>query len=101
MNLLGMNPDLNLPDPAIMTDTRDAMVSAVRRNVKFGVDQIKIYVTGSLPQVARPDFQALLCANNPASYYDRCRVPAQRQKEFRATDQLAVSLRIRVAVSAH
>jgi imidazolonepropionase-like amidohydrolase len=59
MNLLGMNPDINLPDPAIMADTRDAMVAAVRRNVKYGVDQIKIYVTGSLPQVARPDFQPL------------------------------------------
>ncbi len=59
MNLLGMNPDLSLPDPAIMTDTRDAMVAAVRRNVKYGVDHIKIYVTGSLPQVARPDFEAL------------------------------------------
>ncbi len=59
MNLLGMNPDLTLPDPAIMTDSRDAMVAAVRRNAKYGVDQIKIYVTGSLPQVARPDFQAL------------------------------------------
>ncbi len=59
MNLLGMNPDLTLPDPATMTDTRDAMVAAVRRNAKYGVDQIKIYVTGSLPQVARPDFQAL------------------------------------------
>jgi imidazolonepropionase-like amidohydrolase len=59
MNLLGMNPDLSLPDPAIMTDNRDAMIAAVRKNAKAGVDQIKIYVTGSLPQVARPDFEPL------------------------------------------
>jgi len=59
MNLLGMNPDISLPDPAILADTREAMVAAVRRNVKYGVDQIKIYVTGSLPQVSRPDFQPL------------------------------------------
>jgi len=59
MNLLGMNPDIPLPDPAILADTREAMIAAVRRNVKYGVDQIKIYVTGSLPQVTRPDFQPL------------------------------------------
>src|SRR5579863_2794104 len=59
MNLLGMNPDIALPDPATMVDSREAMVAAFRRNVKYGVDQIKIYVTGSLPEVARPDFQAL------------------------------------------
>jgi imidazolonepropionase-like amidohydrolase len=59
MNLLGINPDITLPDPAIMTDTREAMIAAVRRNVKYGVDQIKIYVTGSLPQVSRADFQPL------------------------------------------
>lgn len=59
MNLLGMNPDITLPDPAFLTDTHEAMVAAVRRNVKAGVDHIKIYVTGSLPQVTRPDFQPL------------------------------------------
>jgi imidazolonepropionase-like amidohydrolase len=59
MNLLGMNPDLTLPDPAVMTDTPAAMVATVRRDAKYGVDLIKIYVTGSLPQVKRPDFEPL------------------------------------------
>lgn len=58
MNLLGFNPDLSLADPGVPTDTPAAMIATIRRDVKYGVDQIKIYVTGSLPQVAA-DFQPL------------------------------------------
>jgi imidazolonepropionase-like amidohydrolase len=58
MNTLGFSPDLELPDLGTPTDSVDAMIATIRKNVKNGVDQIKIYVTGSLPQVSA-DFQPL------------------------------------------
>jgi len=50
MNLVGINPDITVPDPAALTDSRDAMIIAIRRNVKYGVDLIKIYATGRTSQ---------------------------------------------------
>jgi imidazolonepropionase-like amidohydrolase len=50
MNLVGINPDITVPDPAALTDSRDAMIAAIRRNVKYGVDFIKIYATGRTSQ---------------------------------------------------
>ncbi|MCI0707886.1 MAG: amidohydrolase family protein [Ignavibacteriae bacterium] len=71
MNLSGMNPDLNLPDPAAITNTREEMVNEVRREVKYGADWIKLYATGtlrhvnpltleSLSQVSVEDIQAVV-----------------------------------------
>ncbi|HVC92061.1 MAG TPA: amidohydrolase family protein [Pirellulales bacterium] len=51
MNLLGYSPDLSLPNYGVMVDSPAAMIQAVRQNVKYGADLIKIYVTGSLPHV--------------------------------------------------
>jgi imidazolonepropionase-like amidohydrolase len=51
MNLSGMNPDIALPDPAALTDSRDAMIAEIRREVKYGADWIKIYATGTLRHV--------------------------------------------------
>jgi imidazolonepropionase-like amidohydrolase len=51
MNLTGMNPDLALPDPAALTDSRAAMIAEVRREVKYGADWIKVYATGTLRHV--------------------------------------------------
>jgi imidazolonepropionase-like amidohydrolase len=51
MNLAGMNPDLALPDPATLTDSRAAMIAEVRREVKYGADWIKVYATGTLRHV--------------------------------------------------
>jgi imidazolonepropionase-like amidohydrolase len=51
MNNAGLNPDVEIPDPAIITDTRDKMIEAVRRNVKYGADWIKIYATGPMRYV--------------------------------------------------
>lgn len=51
MNLHGLNPDINLPDPATLTDSRDAMIAEVRREVKYGADWIKLYATGTLRHV--------------------------------------------------
>ncbi len=51
MNNNGLNPDLLVPDPAALTDSREAMVAEVRREVKNGVDWIKVYATGPMRYV--------------------------------------------------
>jgi len=48
MNNAGLNPDLAAPDPAALTDSRDAMIAEVRREVKYGADWIKVYATGPM-----------------------------------------------------
>jgi imidazolonepropionase-like amidohydrolase len=51
MNNAGLNPDLEVPDPATLTDSRDAMIAEVRREVKYGADWIKVYATGTLRHI--------------------------------------------------
>jgi imidazolonepropionase-like amidohydrolase len=51
MNNAGLNPDIPIPEPAALTDTRDAMVAEVRREVKYGADWIKLYATGTLRHI--------------------------------------------------
>ena len=51
MNNAGLNPDIHIPEPATLTDSRDAMVAEVRRQVKYGADWIKLYATGTLRHV--------------------------------------------------
>lgn len=51
MNIEGMNPDIQIPEPAMLTDSHDAMIAAVRRAVKYGADLIKIYATGRTSQI--------------------------------------------------
>jgi imidazolonepropionase-like amidohydrolase len=51
MNNSGLNPDIQIPDPAALTDSRDAMIAEVRREVKYGADWIKLYATGTLRHV--------------------------------------------------
>jgi imidazolonepropionase-like amidohydrolase len=51
MNNAGLNPDAAIPDPSIITDSREQMIAAVRRNVKYGADWIKIYATGPMRYV--------------------------------------------------
>ncbi len=46
-----VNPDLGLPDPAGIADSRDEMVRQVRRQAKNGADWIKVYCTGAMRQV--------------------------------------------------
>ena len=48
MNNAGLNPDLEVPDPGALTDSRDAMIAEVRREVKYGADWIKVYATGPM-----------------------------------------------------
>ena len=51
MNNTGLNPDLDVPDPATLADSKDAMIAEVRREVKYGADWIKVYATGTLRHV--------------------------------------------------
>ncbi len=59
MNLTGVNPDLDLPQLAAMTDSRDAMIAEVRRQVKGGADWIKVYATGALRHVNRETLEPM------------------------------------------
>ena len=59
MNLTGMNPDITLPDPASLTDSRDAMIAEIRRQVKYGADWIKLYATGTLRHVNQETLEPL------------------------------------------
>lgn len=51
MNNAGLNPDIVIPEPASLTDSREAMIAEVRRQVKYGADWIKLYATGTLRHV--------------------------------------------------
>lgn len=53
MNLVRLGPaiDERLPQVATMTDTVDAMIREIRRQVKYGADWIKLYATGSMRHV--------------------------------------------------
>ncbi len=53
MNHAGLAPEIDarLPQVAAMTDTTDEMIRAVRQQVKYGADWIKVYATSNLKQV--------------------------------------------------
>jgi imidazolonepropionase-like amidohydrolase len=51
MNNSGLNPELPVPDPGAITDSREAMIAEVRREVRNGVDWIKVYATGPMRYV--------------------------------------------------
>jgi imidazolonepropionase-like amidohydrolase len=53
MNLNGLAPEINLllPQIATLADTNDDLIRAVRQQVKFGADWIKIYATSTLRQI--------------------------------------------------
>lgn len=51
MNNAGLNPDIQIPEPATLTDSREAMIAEIRREVKYGADWIKLYATGTLRHV--------------------------------------------------
>jgi imidazolonepropionase-like amidohydrolase len=51
MNNPGLNPDIQVPEPASLTDSREAMIAEVRRQIKYGADWIKLYATGTLRHV--------------------------------------------------
>jgi imidazolonepropionase-like amidohydrolase len=53
MNHAGLAPEIDarLPQFAILTDTTEEMIRAVRQQVKYGADWIKVYATSNLKQV--------------------------------------------------
>lgn len=59
MNQTGMNPDIVIPEPATLADSRDAMIAEIRREVKYGADWIKLYATGTLRHVNRETLEPL------------------------------------------
>ena len=59
MNNAGLNPDIYIPEPATLTDSREAMVAEVRRQVKYGADWIKLYATGTLRHVDAASLEPL------------------------------------------
>lgn len=61
MNLTGLRPEIDkkVDQYAIMADSKEAMIKAIREQHKSGVDFIKIYATGTLRHVSREDFSSL------------------------------------------
>ena len=51
MNNTGLNPDIQVPEPSALVDSRDAMIAEVRRQVKYGADWIKLYATGTIRHI--------------------------------------------------
>jgi imidazolonepropionase-like amidohydrolase len=51
MNITGLNPDISIPEPSALVDSRDAMIAEVRRQVKYGADWIKLYATGTMRHI--------------------------------------------------
>ncbi len=51
MNNTGLNPDIQIPEPAAVVDSREEMVAEVRRQIKYGADWIKLYSTGTLRHI--------------------------------------------------
>jgi imidazolonepropionase-like amidohydrolase len=61
MNLTGLRPsvDRKLEQLAIMADSKEAMVAAIRDQKKTGVDFIKIYATGTMRHIDRKTLEPL------------------------------------------
>jgi imidazolonepropionase-like amidohydrolase len=51
MNITGLNPDISIPEPSALVDSREAMIAEVRRQVKYGADWIKLYATGTMRHI--------------------------------------------------
>jgi len=51
MNNTGLNPDIQIPEPSALVDSRDGMIAEVRRQIKYGADWIKLYATGTLRHI--------------------------------------------------
>jgi imidazolonepropionase-like amidohydrolase len=51
MNNAGLNPDIQIPEPSALVDSRDGMIAEVRRQIKYGADWIKLYATGTLRHI--------------------------------------------------
>src|SRR5258707_6327747 len=59
MNNAGLNPDIQIPQPATPTDLRGGINPEIRRPGKEGAHWIKIYPTGTLPHLSSPTLQTL------------------------------------------
>ncbi|MBI4483995.1 MAG: amidohydrolase family protein [Acidobacteria bacterium] len=59
MNNVGLNPEVNFPEPASLVDAPDGHILEIRRQVKAGADWIKVYATGALRHVDRKTLEPL------------------------------------------
>ncbi|HWC78161.1 MAG TPA: amidohydrolase family protein [Blastocatellia bacterium] len=59
MNNAGLNPDIQIPEPASLTDSREAMIAEVRRQIKYGADWIKLYATGTMRHIHPVSLESL------------------------------------------
>jgi imidazolonepropionase-like amidohydrolase len=80
----GWSPNLNIPGTGAIVDGPDAIRHQVRRNVKYGVDQIKFVATGGILSVG-----------------DAVTAPQYGDDEMRALVQEASRLGRRVMAHAH
>ena len=90
MNNAGLNPDIDVPEPAAIADSREAMVAEVRRQVKYGADWIKLYATGTLRHVNTVSLEPL----------GQVSIEDVRPSSPRQNDGIATSPRMRTAVRA-
>jgi imidazolonepropionase-like amidohydrolase len=61
MNLNGLAPeiDMRLPQIAALTDNLNEMIRAVRQQVKYGTDWIKVYATSTLRQIDQRTLESI------------------------------------------
>jgi len=58
-DIRGYSPELNLPSPGVVVNSREEMIKEVRRQIKCGADLIKIYATGTVSDISRDTFEPL------------------------------------------
>ena len=80
MNLYGLAPeiDMRLPQVAAMTDCVDDMIKAVRQQVKYGADWIKIYATSTLRQIDQKTLEPI-----PQFTEEQVRVVVEEARRWR------------------
>jgi len=71
MNLKGLAPeiDIRLPQVAAIVDSTDETIRAVRQQVKYGADWIKVYVTSTVQQIDQNTLE-------PISQFDETQIRA-------------------------
>ena len=97
MNHAGLAPEIDarLPQVAAMADTTDEMIRAVRQQVKYGADWIKVYVTSNLKQVDPDDARADLAVQRGAAARASSRRQAAGAGTWRRTPTAARARRPR------
>jgi imidazolonepropionase-like amidohydrolase len=85
MNLYGLAPeiDMRLPQVAAMADSLDDLIRAVRQQVKYGADWIKVYATSTIRQIDRRTLE-------PVSQFSEAQIRAVVEEAARWRKDVAV-----------